>query len=153
MGRPSVAALCCHSVSSSWHEDIRHTGNRAVLSKWAFVEPRCGLSRQKALRKSHQKHPSLFAPCPEELPLDAITLADLCKSVHGYIRSGRIGRIVWNPRWEVWESVSFIEWCYFTQGGSHRVTCEEPRPLLLEPKIRRPSYHLDESARVTAGKN
>lgn len=43
-----MAALCCHSVSSSWHEDIRHTRSRA---KSAFVDPCCEPSRQKALRK------------------------------------------------------------------------------------------------------
>lgn len=65
-----MAALCPHSVSSSWHEDMRRTRSRAALSKSAFVDPCCELSRQRALRKRRPKDPSFFAPLPEELPLD-----------------------------------------------------------------------------------
>lgn len=139
MGSPRLAAPCCHSVSSSWHEDITHTRSGALLSKRPFVGACCEQSRQKALRKSHQ--PSFFAPRPEELPLDIQPRVHF--SGPHYVSMftaasaprGAPGNIIWKTRWKVWESVSFIEWCYCTQAGSHRVTCEEPRPLLLEANI------------------
>lgn len=59
-----------HSAAIQFPHPGMKTSDTLVLSKPAFVHPCCEQSRQKALRKSHQKQPSFFAPRPEELPLD-----------------------------------------------------------------------------------